>query len=241
MVEHSSRLSNMKAWREYDRRHIMRLISQPIFPECERDSIDENYYNRFEQVRLSSFRGWLVDFISPSELAKNGFYYLKHRDMVKCFSCGLKLCEWDKDDSVQVEHERFSYCKINRNLEKRNVPLGANPLLYDLSFDLTDSIKSYFYRFEQVRLASFEKWTLDFIDPFALAKNGFYYIKRWGVVKCFSCNLEVWNWKEGDTIQERHNHNPNCNFHTNSERRNVPLEDNQLLYDLSNDEIDASK
>lgn len=32
--------------------------------------------------------------------------------------------------------------------------------------------------FEQIRLASFQNWPLDFIDPIALAKNGFYYLKK---------------------------------------------------------------
>lgn len=51
-------------------------------PTCHNPSM------RREQDRLDSFHSWTLSIITPSELARAGFYYLGQGDRVSCFSCG---------------------------------------------------------------------------------------------------------------------------------------------------------
>ncbi len=43
---------------------------------------------RREAVRLSTFQGWPLSYISPAELARAGFIYTGSRDCVRCVFCG---------------------------------------------------------------------------------------------------------------------------------------------------------
>ncbi len=43
---------------------------------------------RRESVRLRTFQGWPVNFVSPAQLAKAGFIYTGSRDCVRCVFCG---------------------------------------------------------------------------------------------------------------------------------------------------------
>ena len=56
-------------------------------PTCHNPSM------RREQDRLDSFNTWVLSTITPSELAKAGFYYLGMGDRVACFTCGGQVLE----------------------------------------------------------------------------------------------------------------------------------------------------
>lgn len=79
----------------------------------------------FESNRLRSFTGWNCRFIKPEDLAKEGFYYVHVGDHVKCAFCSIELGNWEENDSVEVDHRRFSpNCPFVLN-KSGNVPLGA--------------------------------------------------------------------------------------------------------------------
>ncbi|CAB3386804.1 Hypothetical predicted protein [Cloeon dipterum] len=70
------------------------------------------------------------------------------------------------------------------------------------------------YKFEAHRLYSLKKKTdWLFVEPFGLAKSGFYYTGDGDNVRCAFCNLEVRGWEEGDTPDGEHRRwNQNCPF-----------------------------
>ena len=72
---------------------------------------------RFYEDRLSTFDDW-PKFMNPrpSSLARAGFIYTGRSDKVKCFECGVTLCNWEPSDEPISEHIRWSsMCKyINK-------------------------------------------------------------------------------------------------------------------------------
>lgn len=87
--------------------------------------IKTSFY-KLEQVRLSSFQKWALEFIDPFALAKNEFYFERQGDMAVYFVCGIQLYKWGKNDENQNIHELYSRSKIETS---DNIPLGANALL----------------------------------------------------------------------------------------------------------------
>lgn len=66
-------------------------------------------YMVYYRDRLLSFGNWPVQLQQKKHsLASAGFYYTNNSDIVKCFSCGLRLGNWLKDDDVWKEHQRWS-------------------------------------------------------------------------------------------------------------------------------------
>ncbi|XP_065340488.1 baculoviral IAP repeat-containing protein 7-B-like [Cloeon dipterum] len=78
------------------------------------------------------------------------------------------------------------------------------------------------FKFEAHRLSSLlKKIDWKHVEPFGLAKSGFYYTGVDDKVRCTFCNLEVRGWEEGDTPDGEHTRwNPNCPFMRN--RQSVP-------------------
>ncbi|KMQ96446.1 e3 ubiquitin-protein ligase iap-3-like protein [Lasius niger] len=72
------------------------------------------------------------------------------------------------------------------------------------------------YRFEALRLQSFETWTgptvnRNFIK--VLAAAGFYYTGESDKAKCFDCQVEISNWDEDkDPLMEHKRRSPSCRF-----------------------------
>lgn len=80
-----------------------------------------------EVSRLESFRDWMVPFISKTELARYGFYYVGPNDMVKCYFCRVEIGLWEQNDNVLSEHLRWSpYCPLLRKRQTNNVPIDAS-------------------------------------------------------------------------------------------------------------------
>jgi hypothetical protein len=72
--------------------------TKPVYPK----------YALFEN-RLNSFREWPLGFkLTPKELAKGGFFYTGRSDCCLCFQCGLGLRDWSPEDTVHVEHAKYS-------------------------------------------------------------------------------------------------------------------------------------
>lgn len=95
-----------------------------------------------------------------------------------------------------------------------------------VKFDVADSVsapdKSYTQLYE--RRLSFRNWPLSYISKSALAAAGFYYYPRASYdccdcgnskpddrVRCYSCGLELYLWKEGDDPFDEHEKwSPKC-------------------------------
>lgn len=88
-------------------------------------SVSVSYHT--EVARLESFRGWTITFISKTELARYGFYYVGPNDMVKCYFCRVEIGLWEPNDNVLSEHLRWSpYCPLLRKRQTNNVPIDAS-------------------------------------------------------------------------------------------------------------------
>jgi len=87
----------------------------------------------YESFRLNSFneglRPWPLSFITPSQLAKAGWYYLGQSDKVRCAFCGGVICDWLPGDTALEEH-RFHYgrgCPFVQGVSN-NVPIEEDKI-----------------------------------------------------------------------------------------------------------------
>lgn len=59
--------------------------------------------------RLITFEFWPKQLLpNKFNLAKAGFYYMGLRDECICFSCGIKLASWERDNVPFEEHKKWS-------------------------------------------------------------------------------------------------------------------------------------
>lgn len=94
------------------------------------DDLTERIKLKSEQVRLATFKDWPRSApVKPEDLARDGFYYLKKEDHVKCIFCNLVLKCWDKGDVVRTEHGKFNpNCPYLLHHQCGNVPIHKPPL-----------------------------------------------------------------------------------------------------------------
>ena len=157
---------------------------------------------RFD-VRMGTFSGreWQRGLPSQDEMARAGFYYSGMEDRVVCFSCGVKLDEWGDEEPLA------RHCK-------------ASPHCTFLRQDFPEKLESFTpsptsaYSNTSLRLHSFSTWPLSsVVTSYQLASVGFYYTGEGTKVVCFSCGLEVREWKRGDVPLLVHcRANPECSL-----------------------------
>ncbi|KAM5246408.1 baculoviral IAP repeat-containing protein 3-like [Ctenodactylus gundi] len=138
-----------------------------------------------EKARLLTYQSWPLTFLSPTDLAKAGFYYIGPGDRVACFACGGKLSNWEPKDDAMSEHLRhFPSCPF---LENRL----QNTLRYTVS---NLSMQTHAARFK-----TFSNWPSSvLVHPEQLASAGFYYVGHSDDVKCFCCDGGLRCWELGD-------------------------------------------
>lgn len=69
-------------------------------------------------------------------------------------------------------------------------------------------------RNESNRLGTFVGWPVAHISPSEMASNGFYYLGRNDEARCFSCKIEIMNWREEETPASMHlRYAPQCRLH----------------------------
>ncbi|XP_063612554.1 baculoviral IAP repeat-containing protein 7-B-like [Penaeus indicus] len=91
----------------------------------------EGYYRK-EQERLHTFKNWPLPWLSPKELAADGFYYLGKDDQCACVFCNQIVMKWEEGDTPRGEHTRFSpNCKFINNKPVGNIPLPSDAKLMD--------------------------------------------------------------------------------------------------------------
>ncbi|VDH97946.1 baculoviral IAP repeat-containing protein 5 [Mytilus galloprovincialis] len=69
-------------------------------------------------VRLASFGNWPKT-QTPADLASAGFFYTGTGDVVKCFSCGKRIYQWEPYEIPWMEHKKHS---PNCDFVKTNMP-----------------------------------------------------------------------------------------------------------------------
>ncbi|XP_061608230.1 baculoviral IAP repeat-containing protein 2 isoform X1 [Phyllopteryx taeniolatus] len=158
---------------------------------------------RREQDRLDSFHAWSLSIITPTELAKAGFYFLGLGDHVACFSCGGQLSNWEPGDRASSEHQRhYPNCRLVRGDRTDNVSLaGAPPASSSsqLSSAALNNVSNPSMQQNDERLLTFVNWPTRIpVRPEQLAKAGFYYVGRNDDVKCFCCDGGLRCWESGD-------------------------------------------
>ncbi|XP_011782008.1 PREDICTED: baculoviral IAP repeat-containing protein 3 [Colobus angolensis palliatus] len=138
-----------------------------------------------EKARLLTFQTWPLTFLSPTELAKAGFYYVGPGDRVACFACGGKLSNWEPKDNAMSEHLRhFPKC-----------PFIENQLQDTSRYTVSNlSMQTHAARFK-----TFFNWPSSvLVNPEQLASAGFYYVGNSDDVKCFCCDGGLRCWESGD-------------------------------------------
>src|SRR5438552_5576327 len=91
---------------------------------------------KIQSVRLQTFGGWNIPFISPLELSKNGFFYLKRLDHTQCCHCRLVVGKWEHGDIVAVEHRKYSpWCPFLNGLVEGNDEPRTGPEDFTYGYD----------------------------------------------------------------------------------------------------------
>jgi baculoviral IAP repeat-containing protein 7/8 len=79
---------------------------------------------RYEKFRVESFKNWPASYMDVRDLARNGFYYTGHEDVVECNFCRIRLGRWEAEDEAASQHEKWApYCPLVRGLETDNIKL----------------------------------------------------------------------------------------------------------------------
>ena len=74
------------------------------------------------------------------------------------------------------------------------------------------------------RFRSFEKHPETEVSFLRMSQSGFYYTGEGSVVRCYSCGLEVREWRDGETVAELHRRlAPHCPFLNGSDVETRPL------------------
>ncbi|XP_035120300.2 baculoviral IAP repeat-containing protein 2 isoform X4 [Callithrix jacchus] len=158
-----------------------------------------SYAMSTEEARFLTFHMWPLTFLSPSELARAGFYYIGPGDRVACFACGGKLSNWEPKDDAMSEHRRhFPNC----------------PFLENSLETLRFSISNLSMQTHAARMRTFMYWPSSVpVQPEQLASAGFYYVGRNDDVKCFCCDGGLRCWESGDDPWVEHaKWFPRCEF-----------------------------
>ncbi|KAM6173010.1 baculoviral IAP repeat-containing protein 3 [Erethizon dorsatum] len=138
-----------------------------------------------EKARLLTYQMWPLTFLSPTDLAKAGFYYIGPGDRVACFACGGKLSNWEPKDDAMSEHLRhFPNCPFLENHLQNTSRYAVSNL----------SMQTHAARFK-----TFFNWPSSvLVHPEQLASAGFYYVGHSDDVKCFCCDGGLRCWELGD-------------------------------------------
>ena len=167
--------------------------------------------------------------ITPEELAKDGFYFLKKEDYCACVFCGAILGEWDEGDTARGEHQKFrgkyqrefSPCPFIGDEPVGNIPMSLcehlEPMWREEVIErLKDRNKNPLivspeFTFPEDREASFESSPLSMGMRKKLSAAGFYRLSISDHVRCFRCGLGLGSWSDSmDPLEIHAKYSPDC-------------------------------
>ena len=96
-------------------------------------SLNSLYY---ETKRLETFIDWPIPWLSPRDLAADGFYYLRREDHCACIFCRGIVGTWEVGDVPREEHSKhFPLCPFIQGKPVGNVPWAQCAILEGLCQD----------------------------------------------------------------------------------------------------------
>nr|BDV49825.1 MAG: baculoviral IAP repeat-containing protein [Penaeus semisulcatus pemonivirus] len=121
----------------------------------------------FEYIRLESFKRWPNDWLDPSSLAKDGFYYTGKEDQCACVYCNgiiAAACMYCNGTTAgsepgkprELHQHYFPECSFLKGKPVGNVPLGLEDSIYRIRRQLPPhpSLKNIGYRNDHGRYYS---------------------------------------------------------------------------------------
>ncbi|XP_065344243.1 uncharacterized protein LOC135942178 [Cloeon dipterum] len=125
-------MKDFQAWRNMDVKSILKMKGN----DCEigvsnTENVPMKSYHvpnfKYEAARLFSLlqkKNW--SYVTPLDLAKNGFYYSGDDDNCRCAFCNLEVRGWEAGDTARGEHKRWNpNCLFLRNIQNiDNVIIG---------------------------------------------------------------------------------------------------------------------
>ncbi|XP_012551316.1 inhibitor of apoptosis protein isoform X2 [Bombyx mori] len=168
---------------------------------------------RREEERLKTFDQWPVTFLTPEQLARNGFYYLGRGDEVCCAFCKVEIMRWVEGDDPAADHRRWApQCPFVRKQMYANAggeaaavgrdECGASAATQPPRMPGPVHAR---YSTEAARLATFKDWPRCMRQkPEELAEAGFFYTGQGDKTKCFYCDGGLKDWESDDVPWEQH-------------------------------------
>lgn len=98
---------------------------------------DSNDSLKFEKQRLDTFIEWPIPWLSPDDLAADGFYYLRKNDHCACIFCNVIIGAWAENDiTPRAEHARYSpQCPFINNHQVGNITSRHGAILEKVALD----------------------------------------------------------------------------------------------------------
>lgn len=74
------------------------------------EAASDNYKeDAWYAMRLATYmENWPLDFLTPQDMTKAGFYFLNQNDLVRCAHCYLELSSWEPGDNPITKHKEKS-------------------------------------------------------------------------------------------------------------------------------------
>ncbi|QBB28698.1 baculoviral IAP repeat-containing protein 7-like protein [Homarus gammarus nudivirus] len=180
-----------------------------------------------ESERLKTFKTWPLSasFISPQDLARNGFYYTKCQDHTACIFCHGIIGYWERGDVILDEHlKHFPHCEFAKSLQTGtgqvyNVGIEHN---YDKVFNEhhekllnvqprlpSKPVMSQVQRRQTFHRKIPDTWDESRIESFV--KANFHYTGMSDMVGCDTCGGYLINWVQDEVpLIEHLRHFPHC-------------------------------
>ena len=176
---------------------------------------------RKETYRVFTFKEFPPTTISPTDLASNGFFYVGYRDRVQCFSCGIRVENWQIGDNPREQHKID--CGFANGTDTSNEPLPcfykrylnsnfqqqppATALLHPVNPHMR-SLAARIATFDESRWAGRVRLGIE-----KIAEAGFFSLGERDRAKCFYCNGGLQNWDYDDEPWFEHaKWFPSCEF-----------------------------
>lgn len=172
-------------------------------------------------VRMATYSDntlkWTLRTPSPEHLARVGFYYIGIEDRVRCFSCDVELEDWMEEGTPEPLLRHY-LAKPHCSFLQQDFH-DQLPRLKELA-----NTQHSKYANTSLRLHSFAQWPFGHVvTSYQLASVGFYYTGQGAKVICFSCGLEIKEWKRGDVPLLVHcRQNPDCPFISSIVKKGTP-------------------
>ena len=200
--------------------------------ERERPPGDHSAKFANSSARLHSFSAWPLGHLATSyQLASVGFFFTGIGTRVQCFSCGLKYQDWKKGDIPLLIHRKLSpLCRFLNTLISKGTSPSPTPVPPSGSptppppFQSKTPLLSLHHRDE---VSTPPDWANEFVRKQSFkhmaqqvpvlsddcARAGLYFIRKPDVMRCFSCDVMLKKWVDGDVPVEKHRGaNPHCKY-----------------------------